>query len=304
MALVAYTDNSTQLGRCYKTRSYKTLRQQILEQKDETICFVEQEGEIYGYNITINTPLTQLYGFPCYVVRFLFSNVDTLHCDGQEAVMNDLCIRLRTQIESQKGYYNLRIPSHIVDLARAVNCHLNRLIFCGCTVNEIYVSGFSMPPRHEGVTVFFADREFVTANRVRMIEMATESFRSYQGQYHISPITAEKAGEIYGNWIKSTFDDFHENSILVAQYAGKVVGYCTIEENEIAVDGILSSVNANTRQLGIYKQIIATLIQYAQSQEKIFIASTQFDNYIVQGTWSSLGMRPFLSLCNFHYDNR
>lgn len=304
MAYVTYLDNNSLLGRCYATHSYEDLRQQVLNQKQNISYYLNQNHEIYGYDITVNIPLTKLYGFPCYVVKFLFSNIDTLHRSEQESIVSDLCNHLQEQIGEQKGYYNLRIPSHIVDLTKSINSQFQHLIFCGGTINEIYVNGFSMPKCRDGVRLFFADKVFVETNRARLIDMAAESFREYQGQYHISPVTAGKAGEIYGNWIKSSFDDFHENSVLVAQYHGEVVGYCTIEENDIAVDAILSSVNANVRGLGIYKQITATLIQYAKDQKKLYVTGTQIDNFVVQGTYNSLGMRPFCAIYNMHYDNR
>ena len=66
----------------------------------------------------------------------------------------------------------------------------------------------------------------------------------------------------------------------------------------------LSAISAKHRKLGGYRTLISSLINYAYKNGKSFTASTQFDNYIVQGTWNSLGMKPYFSFYNFHFDNR
>lgn len=302
MANIAYLDNNVLLGQCYALRDYKDLRQTAL--KKEGVRSILYNGEVYGYEVRKNEPLTALYGFPCYVVKFVFSDVSTLHNDEQEQVMNRLCAMLCEEMKAARGYYNLRVPAHIVDLMKAINANLQGLIHCGGTVEEIHVGELKMPQIKEGLKLFFADEAFVRKNKTLLMDMAYQSFKSYQGQYHISPVTAHKAGEIYSSWIGSYFDAFKPNTVLIAEYEGEVTGYCTISEDDIAIDAVLSSVNENKRRLGTYKAMIATLIQYAKTQNKLFVTSTQFDNYIVQGTWNSLGLRPFYSIYNLHYDNR
>ena len=304
MAKVAYLDDNTLLGRCYRLRSYQELGLQIWEEKDSLSYYKEEAGHIYGYHIRSNVPLTKLYGFPCYVVKFVFSGIETIHQEQQEDILNQLCAHLRDQMRSQRGYYNLRVPTHVVDLLKAVNHQLDHLIFCGGTVEGIYVGGKELPLPRDGVTVFFADRTFAANNRDHMIKLTYDSFKRYQGQYHISPVTALKAGEIYANWIQEYFDNFADNTIMVARHDQETVGYALSQENNIAVDLVLGSVDESVRHLGIYKAITASLIRYALQHEKIFVSSTQFDNFIAQGVWSSIGIRPFYSIYNFHYDNR
>lgn len=304
MAKVSYVDDNTLLGKCYIARTYEEVRTQIIEKKKCYTRTVLKNGEVFGFEITKNQPLTQLYGFPCWVVRFVFSSVDTLHDPEQESVMELIVDELAEEMERTKGYYNIRVPAHIVDLIKAINSRLQNVMLCGGTVEQIHVGNNSAPVHKDELKLFFADREFVDRNKTLLRDMAYRSFETYQGQYHISPVTAGKAGKIYENWIASSLNEYKENTIMIAQYEDETVGYCTISENDFAVDAILSSVNENKRKLGAYKAMIAQLIQYAKSNQKQFVTSTQFDNYIVQGTWNSLGLRPFYSIYNLHVDKR
>ena len=304
MSVVTYSDQNTLLGKCYITRSYVFLHDKILNERDTLTYSLCRDGEVYGYSVQPNQPLTELYHIPCYVVKFVFSAVDTLHQPGQEAVMDQLCAALKREVESVKGYYVLRIPAHIVDLIRAVNRNLNRILFCGGTVEEIYTESSKQITWSREIEVLFADRLFVETHRQQLLSMALRSFQNYQGQYHISPVTSGNAGEIYRRWIEHTLDDYKENALIVVRHGQELAGYCTLREDTLAVEAVLGSVNQEKRRLGVYKAMFYTLIQYAKEKGKLFLSSTQFDNYIVQGTWSALGLRPFYSIYNVHFDNR
>ena len=136
------------------------------------------------------------------------------------------------------------------------------------------------------------------------MEMTLESFKTYQGQYHISPITEKKAGQIYENWIKYSLDHCNGKDIVVAEYNQIPIGFVTIAEKESAVEGVLSAVQSEYRQFGAYRAMISFLVNDAFEKEKSFITSTQFDNFIVQGVWNSIGLKPFYSIYNFHIDKR
>jgi hypothetical protein len=45
-------------------------------------------------------------------------------------------------------------------------------------------------------------------------------------------------------------------------------------------------------------------VNYATENHKDFVTSTQFDNFIVQGVWASIGLKPFYSIYNVHLDRR
>lgn len=304
MAVLSYIDNIFKLSYCFVKRDYSMLKEEILSMKEELNYRYEEGGEVWGYRISKNVPVSKLYGFDAYVVRFYFTKVDTLHNAHQEEIMDQVFMALKREMEVCRGYYNLRLPAHVVDVLKGFNKHLTGGIFCGGTVEQV-VSGKEVEiPEREGIRVFFAERGYLKEHREQLLQMTYSSFASYQGQYHISPVTDEKAGIIYENWIESYFENFEDNRIFVVEYFGEPIGFCTIGEDEHVVEGQLSAISAKHRKLGGYRTLISSLINYAYKNGKSFTASTQFDNYIVQGTWNSLGMKPYFSFYNFHFDNR
>ncbi len=304
MPVLSYMDNIFKLSHCFVVRDYSGIREHILSMKEELNYRYEEGGEVWGYQISRNLPLTKLYGFNAYVVRFYFTKVDTLHNEHQEQIMDRIFTALKKEIDSTKGYYNVRVPAHVVDVIRSFNRYLENGIFCGGTVEQV-VSGREVEiPKRDGIRVFFAERDYLKEHREELLDMTYSSFASYQGQYHISPVTGEKAGVIYENWIEGYFENFEDNRIFVVEYEGEPIGFCTIGEDEHVVEGQLSAISSKHRKLGGYRMLISSLINYAYQNGKSFTASTQFDNYIVQGTWNSLGMKPYFSFYNFHFDNR
>ena len=207
-------------------------------------------------------------------------------------------------MQQEKGYYNLRVPAHFVDLMRAVNSCLPRLLMCGGTVEELYVSGGSFPAPAEGLELTWADESLPEYRRKEVLKVAYDSFSDFSSQYHISPVTAPKAGEIYKNWVAGCFRPDSSDLLMLALYRGKTVGYHLLRESEGFVEGVLISVAEDCRGLGIYKALIAEAILYARKNGKTFVSSTQMDNYQPQGTWGSLGMRQMYAIYNLHYDNR
>lgn len=304
MSEVAYLDQNTLLGRCYQTKSYAFLREKILGERDVYTKVLHADGEVYGYTITLNEPLTELYDFSCYVVKFVFSKVDTLHSSNQEKIMLELCVSLKNDMEAVKGYYTMRVPAHIVDLIRAINQTFTNLIFCGGTVDVVFSGPLSMQKWDKDIEVFIADQSFIKKNKDQLVTMAFESFKRYQGQYHISSVTDDRASRIYSQWIERDLEGNDENIILVAQHNREIAGYLTAIESSMAIEGILASVNGAKRSLGIYKAMNYSIIQYAESKEKLYVTGTQFDNFITQKTYYSMGLRPFYSIYNMHLDNR
>ena len=99
-------------------------------------------------------------------------------------------------------------------------------------------------------------------------------------------------------------DHCNGKDIVVAEYNQIPIGFVTIAEKESAVEGVLSAVQSEYRQFGAYRAMISFLVNDAFEKEKSFITSTQFDNFIVQGVWNSIGLKPFYSIYNFHIDKR
>ena len=304
MAKISFQDNNYKYVKCIVTRDYSALGQEILADKDDLTHYIYENDVLYGYKVAKNIPLSNLYEENYYSVRFYFVNIDTLHNEEQEKNIIQLLKHLNDKIENDKGYYNLRIPTHIVDLVRAYNQVFTDVIFCGGTVEE-YVHNKQVDDNNKNnLTLFFADSDYIEKNKEKLLKMTYQSFETYQGQYHISHITEAKAGKIYENWIESSLGNNTSDLTVVVEHEGEPIGFVTLGEEENAVEGILSAVSNEHRQYGAYKAMIAYSINYANSKGKSFVTSTQFDNFIVQGAWASLGLKPFYSIYNMHLDRR
>ena len=136
MASISFEDNNDRYVKCYVERDYSFLTDTIMGDKENLTYYVEEDGVLYGYKIARNIPVSDLYEDDFYSVRFYFVNVDTLHSEKQEKNMIRIMEQLNQEIEKNNGYYNLRIPTHIVDLIRAYNQVIASSIFCGGTVEE------------------------------------------------------------------------------------------------------------------------------------------------------------------------
>lgn len=304
MAGFSFIDNNFEYVRSFMARNYDELANKITQEKIEYDFSVVEEDKLLAYKITTNKALTDLYGFDCYVVKFYFANFSALHMDFQEKLVKQLVLNLKAKMETTGGYYNLRIPTHMIDLVKVINSELEHTILCGGTVEE-YISGKNVGENNKsGLKIFQANQDYLDEHRETLLDMTYESFKSYQGQYHISYVTESKAGEIYKNWIAESLNGNGNEKTFVAEYQDEPVGFVTTAEDEYAVEGILSAVSGAKRQLGAYKAMISAIINYANNNNKAFITSTQFDNFIVQGTWNSLGLKPFYSIYNIHIDYR
>lgn len=301
---ISFIDDNYKLSECFVKRDYSKIEKKIFDNKEDLTFYIEDNNQLFGFNIRPNIPMTKLYESPFYVVRFVFANVNTLHDRKQEENMRILLQELDKKMNETKGYYNLRIPTHMVDLIRTMNTAIRDTIFCGGTVEELIANKSVSVPVKEGLKIFWGTEEYVGKHKETLAQMTHESFLSYQGQYHISTKTEEKAGEIYKNWIESSLNNLGNELVVCAEYDGHPIGFVTFGEQEEAVEGILSAVDSKYRAYGAYKAMISFGINYAYEKNKIFVSSTQFDNYIVQGTWNSLGLKPFYSIYNFHVDRR
>lgn len=303
MPNVSFVDNNYKYAKSFIERNYSELSKEIINNREQLSYSLCEKDVLYGYKISKNKPLTELYGRKFYSVRFYFSNIDTMHNDEQEKKIITLLQKLKQDIENNNGYYNLRIPTHVVDVIRSYNQVFTDTIFCGGTVEQFIYGKQVNSNNANKLNLFWADSSYIMKFQKQLLEMTFKSFESYQGQYHISHITDSKAGEIYENWIRSSLTNESEDKIVVAEFEGLPIGFVTVGEDDFCVEGILSAVSAEHRQYGAYKAMIAYIINYAYEKEKCFITSTQFDNFIVQGVWNSLGLKPFYSIYNIHISN-
>ena len=155
MGKVCFVDDNFRLSKCFVNRNYVELADKI-EQEKESLTFYQEAGElIAGYHITKNEPLSILFQRTFYVVRFVFKDVDTMHDAEQEKCMTELFMVLKSHIETEKGYYNLRLPSHIVDAVKAYNAIFKEGYFCGGTVEELIHGKKVEYQLKGGIKVFF-----------------------------------------------------------------------------------------------------------------------------------------------------
>lgn len=304
MAKISYIDNDVKYAKAFIKRDYSEIADEIRYNKIGMSYSFETNGRIYGYQITLNKLLTEVYGSDFFVVHFCFLDIDTLHQEEQEKCIGQLLEHLMAEMKEKKGYYNLKLPSNIVDLIRAYNQLKQPFIFCGGTVQQ-YIYNHEAPACNKsGLNVFIADKEYVALHYEELLNMTYKSFESYQGQYHLSYAISNKAGDIYKSWIDGSLLPQSSDNVIVAEYEGKPAGFVTIMENDFSVIGVLSAVSDEYRQYGAYKAMIAYIVNYSYGKGKCFITGTQFDNFIVQGAWNSLGLKPFYSFYNIHFDNR
>ncbi len=301
--MTSFIDNNFKYVKSFISRDYTELAEEISNIKSNLTYYIEDNNSIFGYAVSKNTPVSNIYGVEVFSVRFYFANVDTLHNELQENNIVKLVANLKEHINNNKGYYALRIPSHIVDLVRAINGLDMKYLLCGGTVEQ-YINNTSVDANNKSnLDIFLADQNYIVQHRRTLLDMTYSSFESYQGQYHISDFMYDKAGQIYENWIEYSLSGNSDDKIVVAEKDGEPIGFVTIAEDDFAVEGVLSAVSSAKRQFGAYKAMISYIINYANDNGKCFITSTQFDNFIVQGTWNTLGLKPFYSIYNVHINN-
>lgn len=301
MPEITFVDDNMRLAKYHLLRDYSELSKQVWEQKEYMTHYVEEQGRLVGYTIIRNEALSKLYEGDFFVVRFSLADFRTEHRDDQKSMLVDLMQYLWCEMKRQKGCYIFRLPSHFVDIMQAYNQVFRSVggCFCGGTVEEI-IHGKMLPYKlAEGMNIFSANRNYLEKHFNILLELTFDSFKEYHGQYHISPYTESLAGKIYENWIRDSLQNTKDR-IVVAELFGKPIGFITLSENENAVEGVLNAVAKEYRNLGAYRAMLCFVINEATKKEKSFVISTQQDNFIVQGIWNSIGLRPFYSIYNIH----
>lgn len=299
MSVISFVDDNMVLAEYYLKRNYTELAKQIIQKKDNLTKYVERYGKLAGFTVSSNEPLSKLYNRDFFVVRFLFANLQTEHEIQQEELLLELLQCLKEYINEKKGYYNLRIPSHVVDIIRTYNSVFNSGLFCGGTIEEIINGKIVTCNTNENMKIFFADKSYIKKHYEVLLDFTYESFKYYHSQYHISPYTEKFAGKVYENWIRNSLKN-NDNEIVIADYLGKPIGFITLAEKMNAVEGVLNAVDEKYRNYGAYRAMLCYAINESTKRGKSFVISTQLDNFIVQGVWNSIGLRPFYSIYNMH----
>ncbi len=301
MSVTSYLDDNSILGKAFIERTNSELNTII--QNGEYEYSEDNNDQIYAFSIKKNESLSEIYNDNYQVVRLVLKNIDTMHSEEQEKHFKKLFLSLEEYMNDNPAYYNVRIPTHFVDAIKAYNEIFKKDIFCGGTVEWIGANKKIDIEMKPGIDVFWADKEYIENNKARLLDIAYTSFEQYQGQYHISPVTAGKAGIIYQKWLENSFDNYQGN-VLIVTHENTPISFVLYGETDYSVEAVVGAVDNEYRKYGAYRLMISTGVNYATSKNKNFVTSTQFDNYIVQGVWTSLGLKPFYSIYNIHCDRR
>ena len=304
MPIIAYRDDNALLAPCFVRRDYAPLRERILAERDTLTDCLEEGGELFGFRVTRNNPVSALYGMEVRVVRFEFSRVSTAHDEHQLALLRTLCERLSGVMTGADAYFNVRLPLHILDLMTAFQQCCPPAFFCGGTMEYVQIGEQHRFPQDPGLSIRMADRDYCRVHRETLCRIAYESFDSYQGQYHIAPALQDKAALVYRNWIDGAFADYREDTVLVAELNGAPAGFLLLGQTETAVDALLGCVDASARKAGAFRALFRAANELAEHTGRVYVSSTQLDNFVSAGTMTSLGMRPFYGIYNYHFDHR
>lgn len=306
MEPVSYICDVELMGSAYLNKNYETLRAQI--KNSQFITYSLNVGDdIFGFYIHKNEPLTRIYKFDVFMVDFLFSSTSRLHADMQEQIITKLLTEINNYIKQNKGYYNFRIPSNIVDLNKCFNKVFHNFIFCGGLITYLNTNLKNRKDDNNkrDVSVLIPNKKYLQEHDLEITQVAKEAFENYQGQYHISYVTSEKAGEIYIDWVKKGFSErIDSEKIIVAEHNNEVVGFWTYVESNKSLQTGLTGVSSKYRNLGIYSKMLDEALRESQNSGKFITIGTQFDNLIVQRVWNKVGMVPYLSYFNIHIDGR
>ncbi len=306
MSKAAYICDMQELGLAYINKNQDNLAEKI-KRGDVPITYnVSDTDDVIGCHIHLNKPLTRVYGFTVYMVDFVFSSIETLHDEKQHDSIIKLMQLIDKHMSEQPGYYNFRIPSHVVDVIKAFNATFERKIFCGGLVTYISMPDMQIKQSDASkVNVFLADEEYISKHEKELYDLAGAVFDVYQGQYHISNVTASKATQVYTDWISKGFMTKNENEeIIVAEYRNEIVGFWTFQSLSHCLSVGIGGVGVNGRGLGVYKSMLNCVIEIANKRNKFVSTGTQFDNFIVQNVWNKLGLTSIMSYYSMHIDRR
>ncbi len=267
-----------------------------------------QGGHTLGYLITENQPLTGLYGVPVRVVRVMLEEYDSGNHSEQTSLCKEFIADLKREMIENPAYYTIRIPAQFPCLLQAITDLPGTTLFCGGTVayainpaeGRANMAMWKSPK--EDVRVFLTDSAYLEANCRKLCKIAEDSFANYSGQYHIAPRTAPKAGQIYTNWIRSIFEHPEAYCMMCVECNGEPAGFSLLSEDEYGIDMELTAVSEQFRGQGLYTELMRENVRYAVSRDRIFVSSTQLDNFGSQRTWAKVGMRPYYTIYNFHCD--
>lgn len=302
MSKISYTGKIDLLAVGYASKNWEIVKKSIKDSKDGLTYYIEKDENIYGYEIRENIPLSRLYGFRIRVVDFEFSYINDVLSSEENEILNELFLKIKDTIEVEPAYYTFRVPTAIMGVLMMINKYFPLAFMCGGIISYITAEKTQYSNKCGNITGFFASEDYISEHKDELVQLSKKIFKMYRGQYHISPVTASKAMEIYSDWVINSFEN--NDKFFIVECEGNIAGYATLTEEENVCKAVLGGVSDDYRNMGIYNNIIRSCVDYTNEKNKLFIIGTQFENLIVQGTWTSMGLKPFTSFYNFHLDVR
>ncbi|MZK52786.1 hypothetical protein [Clostridium beijerinckii] len=299
---ISYIEDKNILANCIDKRDFSIIENIIEDDKSNLNFYIEKDDILFGYKIKMVEQLTRIYGYNVYVVNFYSKNISHSFNSAEDNIISKVMEELSVQLKILKGYIIMKVPSDNIMLISQCNIHLKNIIFAGGIVcyyaNKINSKDFE----DDGLKISIISKEKKHELKSKIVPIIQESFKEYYGQYHISHITREKANIIYENWIEEYINSNEEN-IIVAEYNNEIAGVLSIDDNEYAIELVLSGINTKFRELKIYERLIRYGISLGLSKNKIVTTSTQFDNFSVQRAWINSGFKPYSSYYVYHLSN-
>ncbi|WP_205454737.1 GNAT family N-acetyltransferase [Clostridium botulinum] len=150
-------------------------------------------------------------------------------------------------------------------------------------------------------------RESTKDDLKTVLAISKDTFKNFSRFHYDENLSNQKADELYEKWIINSFKGYADK-ILVAENNGEVVGFCTLKNNFVNIQGekacgaILAGVSPNARGLGVYKAMINEAIKLGSklSNVRYIASSTQAQNVFVQRAWSELGLKIYCCKYIFH----
>ena len=148
-----------------------------------------------------------------------------------------------------------------------------------------------------------------TADRERIVKIATDAFRSYRSHYHANPLldsVAITAG--YAEWAISFLgSQTLDRETWVVRKRNQIVGFatCALWNNNKSAEIVLNAIDPMYSGRGIYRHLLnQILISYQARGFMTVRISTQIWNYTVQRAWAHVGFFITHAYDTYHINAR
>lgn len=137
-----------------------------------------------------------------------------------------------------------------------------------------------------------------------VVAVAREAFHGYFGHYHADPrLDQARCDELYTDWAsRSCRLPGEGEGVLVAEDAGKIVGFVTMKFNSPEEgEGVLDAVASAYRGQRVHGALNRERLRWFRGRgAHRMVISTQVINVSAQRSWQRLGLKPHSAICTFH----